>query len=89
MNAFVPLMIQRPVAQLGPRLRCAGVGSGVGFGQSEAPQLLAACERNEILLLLRLGAEQDRTATRPGRRAPPSLSRPTRRRVRAPSQPSA
>ena len=37
-------------------LRAAGVRSGVRFGQTEGSQLLASCQRDEILLLLRLRA---------------------------------
>jgi hypothetical protein len=52
--------VDRPsaVAQLGARRVAAGVAAGAGLGQAEAPQHLAARERNEVLLLLLLGAEE-------------------------------
>ena len=49
-----------------------GIAAGVGFGQAEAPQHLALRERDEVLLLLLLGAEQIERAWRRARRARPS-----------------
>ena len=42
-------------------LDALGIRAGAGLGQTEGTELLALCERNEVLLLLLLGTEgQDR-----------------------------
>ena len=58
MKAFVPLMTQRPVAQLGARSRAAGIAARLRFRQAEAPQHFTARQRDEVPLLLLFRAEQ-------------------------------
>ena len=83
MNVFAPLTTQPPSTR-SARVRIGGdVGAGVGLGDRERRDLLAADRGREPALLLRLGAERRerrRGDARRARRCPPP-GRPSRQRA--------
>ena len=56
-KVFAPLITQHAAVADGARLRAAGVAARGRLGQSPRAELLAARERHDVALLLRLGAE--------------------------------
>ena len=72
MKALVPLITHFPSRSSAFVCDVAGVAAGAGLGEPEAPQHLAARERDQILLLLLARCRKDRTASRRARRARPS-----------------
>ena len=63
MNCLAPLITQSPSSSFARGPRVAGVRAGLGLGQAERAELLAAAEQRQPLLLLLVGAER---VDRPG-----------------------